>query len=108
MSIRRRATLGALMLFGGLLIALGAGVTKSNARIQYERDIERNRPEPRVPHNGAANVVMVLGLLVTAAGPVLLFSAMRDMSREIGSAQSRAENAMRMELKVKRDPKPKP
>jgi hypothetical protein len=37
-----------------------------------------------------------------------MISAVRDMSREIGEAQSRAETAMRIEVNVKRDPKPKP
>jgi hypothetical protein len=108
MSIRRRATLGALMFFGGLLIALGAGMTKSNARIQYERDLERHRPEPRIPRTAGASVVLVLGLLVAAAGPVLILSAVRDMTREIGDAQSRAEAALRIEVNAKRDPKAKP
>ena len=67
MSIRKRALIGAIMLFGGLLMAFSAGMTKSNARIQYEMDLEKQRPDPRVPENGTANVFLVLGLLVAKA-----------------------------------------
>ena len=107
MSIRRRALLGALLLFGGLLVVLGAGVTKSNARIRYEMDLQKQRPQPRVPENGTANVFMALGLLVAAAGPFLIVSALRDMRQQIGEAQSSAELRMRMAVEEKRDPKPK-
>ena len=44
------------------------------------------------------------GLLVAAAGPFLIVSAMRDMTREIGQAQSTAEMKMRMAVD---DKKPK-
>jgi hypothetical protein len=108
MSLRMRATVGAILLFGGLLLAFGAGMTKSNHRLQYERDLERHRPDPRVPENGVANVLLVMGLLIAGAGPVLLVSAMRDMTRQIGDAQSRAESLMRTEVAVKRDANPKP
>jgi hypothetical protein len=104
MSIKQRALIGAILFFGGLLIAFGAGMTKANHRIQYELDLEKQRPDPRVPENGAANVFMVLGLLVSAAGPFLIVSAMRDMNREIGQAQSAAEMKMRMAVD---DKKPK-
>jgi hypothetical protein len=107
MSIRQRALIGAILLFGGLLIAFGAGMTKSNNRIQYELDLEKQKPDPRVPQNGTANVFLVLGLLAAAAGPFLIFSAMRDMTREIGQAQSTAEMKMRMAVDEKRDAKPK-
>ena len=107
MSIRKRALIGAILLFGGLLMAFSAGMTKSNARIQYELDLEKQKPNPRVPENGTANVFLVLGLLVAAAGPFLIVSAVRDMTREIGAAQSSAELKMRMAVDEKRDPKPK-
>ena len=107
MSIRKRALIGAILLFGGLLIAFGAGMTKSNARIRYELDLEKQKPNPRVPENGAANVFMVLGILLSLSGPFLIVTAMRDMSREIGSAQSAAEMKMRMAVDEKRDSKPK-
>ncbi len=105
MSIKQRALIGAILFFGGLLIAFGAGMTKANNRIKYELDLEKHKPDPRVPENGAANVFMVLGLLVSAAGPFLIVSAMRDMNREIGQAQSAAEMKMRMAVD---DKKPKP
>jgi hypothetical protein len=107
MSIRQRALIGAILLFGGLLIAFGAGMSKSNARIRYELDLEKQKPNPRVPENGTANVFIVLGLLAAAAGPFLLVSALRDMTREIGAAQSSAELKMRMAVDEKRDSKPK-
>jgi len=107
MSIRQRALIGAILLFGGLLIAFGAGMSKSNARIRYELDLEKQKPNPRVPENGTANVFIVLGLLASAAGPFLLVSALRDMTREIGAAQSSAELKMRMAVDEKRDSKPK-
>ena len=107
MSIRKRALIGAILLFGGLLIAFGAGMTKSNARIRYELDLEKQKPDPRVPENGAANVFLVLGILVSVAGPFLIVSALRDMTHEIGQAQSTAELKMRMAVDEKRDPKPK-
>jgi len=107
MSIRRRALIGAILMFGGLLIAFGAGMTKSNHRIQYELDLEKQKPDPRVPENGAANVVLVLGILMSLAGPFLIVSAMRDMTQEIGQAQSTAELKMRMAVDEKRDPKSK-
>jgi len=107
MSIRQRALVGAVLLFGGMLIAFGAGMSKSNARIRYELDIEKQRPNPRVPENGAANVIMVLGILMSLSGPFLIVSAMRDMRQEIGHAQSAAEMKMRMAVDEKRDSKPK-
>ena len=107
MSTKGRATLAALMLFGGLLIAVGAGVTKSNMRIQFERDLQRHRPEPRVPENGAVNVVLGLGLLMAAVGVFLIGTSIRDMAREIGDAQSQAEDRMKREVAEKRDPNPK-
>lgn len=108
MSIRGRTVLGALLLFGGLLLAFGAGITKSDARIQYEIDLERHRPDPRVPDNTVANLVLVVALAVAAAGPFVIFSAFRDMGRQIGEAQTRSESQMRMEVTVKRETKPKP
>jgi hypothetical protein len=107
MSIRKRALIGAILLFGGLLVAFGAGMTKSNARIRYELDLEKQRPNPRVPENGTANVFMVLGILMSLSGPFLIVSAMRDMRQEIGSAQSAAELKMRMAVDEKRGPNPK-
>lgn len=108
MSTKQRALLGAVLLFGGLLIAFGAGITKSNNRIKYEMDLENQKPHPRVPENGAANVLLALGLLTAAAGPFLLVVAMRDMRQQIGEAQSNAELRMRLAVEEKRDPKPKP
>ncbi|MBI3855489.1 MAG: hypothetical protein HY293_07335 [Planctomycetes bacterium] len=107
MSTKGRSTVAALLLFGGLLIAVAAGVTKSDARIQYERDVARQRPDPRVPQNGFANVVMALGFLVAAGGICLIGLSLRDMTRDINAAQSQAEARMRMEVAEKRDPKPK-
>jgi hypothetical protein len=107
MSVKQRAFLGALLLFGGLLVAFGAGVTKSNNRIKYEMDLEKQKPDPRVPDNGAANVALGLGILISAAGPFLLASALRDMTQQIGEAQSSAELKMRLAVEEKRDPKPK-
>ena len=108
MSIKQRAFLGALLLFGGVLIAFGAGVTKSNNRIKYELDLEKRKPDPRVPENGAANVVLGVGLVLAACGPFLIGSALRDMRQQIGEAQSNAELRMRLAVEEKKDPKPKP
>lgn len=108
MSIRRRALVGALALFGGLLIAAGAVMWKSNARFIYQLDLERQKPNPRIPSDGGPNVVLVLGLLVAASGPFIIVRAMREMKRQIGEAQSGAEMRMRMAVDEKRDPKPKP
>jgi hypothetical protein len=108
MSVKQRAFIGALLLFGGLLIAFGAGLTRSNNRIKYEMDLEKRKPDPRVPENGAANVVLGLGVVIAAAGPFLIVGAMRDMRRQIGEAQSSAELRMRLAVEEKRDPKLKP
>lgn len=107
MSIKQRALFGAIALFGGLLIAFGAGITRSNNRIKYEMDLEKQKANPRVPENGTANVFMALGIAAAAAGPFLILSAMRDMRQQIGEAQSNAELRMRLAVDEKRDPKPK-
>jgi hypothetical protein len=107
MSIKQRALIGALAFFGGLLVMLGASLTKTNAQITYEMDLEKKRPDPRVPENGVANVFLGIGVLLTVAGPFLIVSAWRDMSRQIGEAQSSAEMRMRLAVEEKRDPKPK-
>ena len=114
MSIRRRATLGAAALFGGLLVSLGAWVTRSDAQLQYQLDQKRHEadpehhPAPPPPRSPVAGALLVLGLVSALSGPVLIFGAMRDMTRDIGDAQLRAEAAMRLAIQEKRPPKPNP
>lgn len=115
MSIRSRATAGAIALFGGLLLALAGSVTKSDHRLQYERDLGRHEKEPErypdaPPASGTAGTtaVILVGLALAAGGAVPIVSALRSMTQEIGQAQSRAEAAMREAVLQKRDPDPKP
>jgi len=108
MSIRGRAILGAMLLFGGLLLVAGAGVYKSSDRIRYERNVERQSGDRTPPSRVGPNLLMLLGGLTSAAGLVLVGFATRDMVQEIGSAGSAAERAMQREVMEKRDPKPKP
>ena len=107
MSIRGRAILGALALFGGLLLVAGAGVYKSSDRIRFERNTEQQRGDLTPPSRSGPNVLMILGGLASAGGLVMIGFSARDMVAEIGSAGSAAERAMHRELMEKRDPKPK-
>jgi hypothetical protein len=95
-------------MFGCLLMAFGAGMTKSNARIQYERDLERHRPEPRMPSPTGANILLGVSLAAAVVGLVMIVSAVRDTTRQIGEVRSKVETQMRLEVSVKRDPKTKP
>jgi len=111
MSIRGRAILGALALFGGLLLVSGAGVYKSSVRINFERRVERKDPQvdpAQPPSKTGSNLLMVLGGLASLGGLVLIGMAAREMVAEIGSAGSAAERALQRELMEKKDPKPKP
>jgi hypothetical protein len=108
MSIRGRSVWGAILLFGGLLVAMGAGVYKSSDRIRYERDVERKKPDPAPPGAAGPNVVMILGGIASLGGLALIGVAARDMLSEIGQAGTKAEDALQRELLQKRDPKPKP
>jgi len=111
MSIRGRAILGAIAFFGGLLLLTGAGVSKSSARINFERRVERKDPQvdpARPPSKTVPNLLMVVGALASVGGLLWIGMAAREMAAEIGSAGSAAERAMQRELMEKRDPKPKP
>jgi drug/metabolite transporter (DMT)-like permease len=108
MSIRSRSVWGAILLFGGLLILVGAGVYKSSDRIRYDREVERKKPDPEPPSRTGPNILMILGGVASAGGLALVGWAARDMVAEIGQAGSKAEDALQRELIQKRDPKPKP
>lgn len=108
MTTRGRATLGAVALCLGLLTVVGASVSKSTAALKYERDAARGVPGVQPPDPTGKNVAMGAGWIAAAAGAVLVGLAIRDMTRQIGEIQSRAEAQMRMEASVQRDPKPKP
>ena len=87
MTMKARATLAALLLSLGLLTVVGASSFRSTAIIKHDRAVQRGE---------------------AAGGGVLLGFTFRDMNRQIGDIQSRAEAQLRMEAAVKRDPKPKP
>lgn len=112
MSIRRRSVIGALLFFGGLLFVTYSGVSKSSARIDYQRYLDRKARGEQVqeidpPSNGAANVMMVLGMLASVAGVTQIAIAVHQMSSQINQAGVSAENALQRELMQNRDPKPK-
>src|SRR5262245_9637189 len=113
MTIRGRSVFGALMFFGGLLLLTYFGVSKSSARIDYQRFLEKKARGEQVqetppPSNGAANVMMAVGALISLGGVAFIGVAVRDMVAQIGEAGSHAENALQRELMQNRDPKPKP
>ena len=108
MSIRLRAVVGAVALFGGLLFVIGGSIYKSSDRIRYDRAVEHHKHNPEPPQTAGGNFFMILGSLSAAAGAVVVAFALRDMVRQIGEAQSRAETALRMEGAAKRDPMPPP
>jgi hypothetical protein len=108
MSIKLRSILGAVALFGGLLLMMSGSVWKSSDRIRYQRDLERKVPDPVPPQTTGGNVSLVLGLFVTVAGAGVLGVAVRDMARQIDQAGSNAEAAMRRAVMDKRDPNVKP
>jgi hypothetical protein len=108
MSIRSRSVWGAILLFGGLLVLMGAGVYKSSDRIRYERNVDRQKGDLSPPARTGPNLLMILGGLTCAGGLVLVGLAAKDMVAEIGHAGTKAEDALQRELIQKRDPKPKP
>src|SRR4051812_38389263 len=105
MTMRGRATLGAVALCLGLLTIVGASVSKTTAVLKYERDMAKGVPNVQPPDPTGKNVAMGVGWIATIAGGVLVAVAIRDMTRQIGDIQSRAEAQMRMEAGAKRDPK---
>jgi hypothetical protein len=107
MSMRGRATLAALLLSVGLLTVVGASSFKSTAIIKHERAVARGEASVP-PESSSYTPVMILGWIVTAGGGLLLGFTLRDMTRQIGDIQSRAEAQLRMEALEKREPKPKP
>ena len=108
MSIRMRATWGAIILCGGLLMVVGGSVSKSTALLKHERDVQRGKTGAPPPDPTASNVVMILGWLAAAGGGVMVGWAIRDMTRQIGTIQSDAEMRMRMEVAQKQEqPRPK-
>jgi drug/metabolite transporter (DMT)-like permease len=108
MSIRLRSVLGAVALFGGILLLVSGGVWKSSDRIRYEREVEHHKPDPKPPQTLGGNVSMGLGVIASLAGLVVLGVAFRDMARQLGEAGLNAEAAMQRALLEKRDPKTKP
>ena len=106
MSIRGRATLGAFILCGGLLLVVGASSYKGTAIIKHERKVAKGEPT-EVPSPTGPHVLMVVGWVAAAAGAVLTGLTIRDMARQIGETQLEIEAKLRMEVAVKRDPKPK-
>jgi len=108
MSIRVRSVLGAVALFGGILLLVSGGVWKSSDRIRYQRDVERQKPDPKPPQTLGGNVSMGLGVVVSLAGLGVLGMTFRDMARQLGEAGLNAEAAMQRALLEKRDPKTKP
>ncbi len=107
MTIRFRATLGAVALCLGLLMVVGGSVSKSTAEIKYKQNLERGKPGVTPPDPGGCNIVMAIGWIAAAAGAGAVGWALRDMTRQIGEIQSKAEAQMRMETAAKPEPKPK-
>jgi len=108
MSLKARATLGAIALCIGLLMVVTGSVSKSTEKIKYQRDLDRKVANPVVPTPGLWNAVMAVGWLLAAGGSVIVVLALRDMTRQIGDIQSSAEMRMRMEVAQKQEqPKPK-
>ena len=72
---------------------LSGSVWKSSDRIRYERDVERQKPDPAPPQTLGGNLSMGLGVvLLSRAWESCL--AFRDVSRQLGEAGSKAEAAM--------------
>jgi len=107
MSIRGRAMLGAILLAGGLLVVVSGSVYKGTEFAKYQRDLKRGSPDLGPPNTTVWNILMAVGWIAAAGGAVLVGFAARDMTRQIGDIQSRAESQMRMEAAAKRDEKPK-
>jgi hypothetical protein len=107
MSIKGRSILGAIALFGGILLMVSGSVWKSSDRIRYQRDVERKKPDPPPPATAGGNVSIGIGLLLTAAGVGVVGLAIRDMAREIDQAGSNAEAALHRAVREKRPPDPK-
>ena len=108
MTTRARATVGAIAVCLGLLMVVGGSVSKSTAVLKYERDVNKGVPDLQPPDASGKNVVMGIGWVAAIAGFVMVGIAIRDMTRQIGDIQSRAEAQLRMEAAAPRDPKPKP
>ena len=109
MSLKGRATLGAIVACIGLLMVVTGSVSKSTETIKYQRDLERKKENPELPTPGLWNAVMGVGWLLAAGGAVVIVFAVRDMTRQINDIQSNAETRMRMEVAKKQEqPKPKP
>jgi len=108
MSIKLRSILGAVALFGGILLLVSGSVWKSSDRIRYQRDVERQKADPMPPQTLGGNLSMGLGVVSSLAGLGILTVAFRDMARQLGEAGSKAEAAMQRALLEKRDPKTKP
>ena len=101
MSLKGRATLGAIAVCIGLLMVVTGSVSKSTEQIKYQRDLERKKENPEVPTPGRWNVLMGVGWLLAAGGFGVVALAVRDMTRQIGDLQSSAEMKMRMEVAQK-------
>jgi hypothetical protein len=101
MSLKGRATLGAIALCIGLLMVVTGSVSKSTEQIKYQRDLERKKENPEAPTPGRWNFLMGVGGLLAAGGFGIVVLAVRDMTREIGVIQSNAEMKMRMEVAQK-------
>jgi hypothetical protein len=103
MSLKGRATLGAIAICIGLLMVVTGSVSKSTERIKYQRDLDRKKDSPELPTPGLWNAVMAVGWLLAVGGSVVIGFAVRDMTRQIGTIQSDAENRMRMEVAQKQE-----
>ena len=101
MSLKGRATLGAIAVCLGLLMVVGGSVSKSTEQIKYQRDLERKKDNPEPPRPALWNAMMAVGWLLAAGGTVIVVFALRDMTRQIGEIQSNAEMRMRMEVAQK-------
>ena len=107
MSIRKRSVVGALLFFGGLLVIAYGGVAKSSDRIKFEYDVAHNRAKEGLPPSYAyANVIMIIGGVLSAAGGTMIAFAARDMISEVGAAGARSEQALQRELLNPKRPKP--
>jgi hypothetical protein len=108
MSIKLRSILGAVALFGGILLLVSGSVWKSSDRIRYQRDVERQKRDPVPPQTLGGNLSMGLGVVFSLSGLGVIAWAFRDVSRQLGEAGMKAEAAMQRDLQEKRDPKMKP
>lgn len=106
MSIRGRATLGAVLVCVGLLMVTGAGSYKATALIKHERKVAKGEPS-EAPDTSGATMVSIIGWALCPFGVAMVVVAIRGMMRQIGETQSNIETQMRMEVAVKRDPKAK-